>query len=109
MDKDKILQMSRAENEGMPDEWEQSVDAKAAGVSRVVGLVMCLLLVFVAAPLLDNPQLGQGAWLVFFAMEGSSDLYQYLKTRKRSKLLWAVLKLFCVAGYLGILWLWTKV
>lgn len=109
MDKDQILQMSRKENEGQPDEWEQSVDSKAAGISKIVGLITCLLLVFVAAPLLENPQLGQGAWLVFFAMEGSSDLYQYLKTKKRSKLIWAILELFCVAGYLGILWLWTIV
>ncbi len=109
MDKETILQMSRKENEGQQDEWEQSIEANASTISSTVGLFICLFLVFVAAPLLDNHQLAQGAWLVFFAMQGSSDLYKYIKTKKKSNLFWAVMKLTCVIGYLVILCLWKMV
>ena len=109
MDKETILQMSRKENEGQQDEWEQAIEANASTISSIVGLFICLFLVFVAAPLLDNHQLAQGAWLVFFAMQGSSDLYKYLKTRKISKLIWAIMKLFCSVGYLVLLYLWKMV
>ena len=64
-------------------------------LTMVVGLVACLLLVFVAAPLLDNHQLAQGAWFMYFSMLGSSNLYKYLKTKQSSKLLIAILQLFC--------------
>ena len=109
MDKETILKKSREENLGGMDEWELAIEAKSAKISRVVGLVACMILVFVAAPLLDNRPLAQGAWMVYFSMLGSSDLYMYMKTKKKRKLLWAVLELFCVVGYLVILGLWTRV
>ena len=109
MDKETILKMSRNENIGMPDEWELFVEAKSAKISRVVGLVACLLLVFVAAPLLDNHQLAQGAWFMYFSMLGSSNLYKYLKTKQTSKLLIAILQLFCACAYLVLLRLWMLV
>ena len=99
MDKDHILQMSRNENEGQPDEWEQSIEKQAAQIGKAVGIAICLLLVLLAEWVLDNRDIAQGAWTVYFSMEGCSDLYKYLKTKKRSKLFWAVLELFCAAGY----------
>lgn len=109
MDKEQVLKMSRQENTRGKDEWEQSVDTKAGDISAVVGLFVCLLLVFVAAPILDNHQLAQGAWMVYFAMLGSSNLYKYLKTKKKTKLLGAVLQLFCAIGYLALLGIWKLV
>lgn len=109
MDKDKILQMSRKENEGQPDEWELSVEEKAAQIGKAVGIAVCLLLVFVAEWMLNNGDLARGAWLVFFAMEGSSDLYKYLNTKKTSQLVWAVLKLFCAAAYVLIIYLYNVI
>ena len=109
MDKETILKMSREENLGGMDEWELEIEAKSAKISRVVGLVACLLLVFVAAPLLDNHQLAQGAWFMYFSMLGSSNLYKYLKTKQTSKLLIAILQLFCACDYLVLLRLWMLV
>ena len=106
MDKETILKMSREENEGQQDEWEQSVEGQAAKISRAVGLAVCMILVFVAESL-QSRYLGWGAWITFFAMEGSSNLYIYLKTKKRSKLVWAVLELLCTVCYMIIMTLWT--
>ena len=103
MDKETILKMSRAENEGAQDEREQSIEEKAARIGKAVGLAVCMLLVFAANWLLDNGDLARGAWIVFFAMEGSSDLYKYRNTRKTSTLVWAVLKLCCVVGYVELI------
>lgn len=103
MDKDQILQMSRNENEGQPDEWEQSIEKQAAHVGKAVGLAICLLLVFLAECVLHNRDVGRAAWIVFFSMEGSSYLCKYRKTKKRSHLFWAVLELFCAVSYIGIL------
>lgn len=103
MDKEKILQLSREENEGMMDELEQSVEEQAAQLGKTVGIVICLLLVFLSDWVLNNRSLGQGAWLVYFAMEGSSNLFKYLKTKKRSKLVWAVFELFCSVAFMVII------
>ena len=102
MDKDQILQMSRNENKGQPDEWEQSIEEQASRLGKAVGLVICLLLVFLAEYVLQNRDIGRGAWIVFFAMEGSSNLFKYLKTKKRSHLFWAILELFCAVTYVLI-------
>jgi hypothetical protein len=103
MDKDQILQMSRNENEGQPDEWEQSIEKQAAQVGKAAGLVTCILLVFLAEYVLHNRNVGRAAWIVFFAMEGTSYLCKYLKTKKRSHLFGAVLELFCAVANVGIL------
>ena len=102
MDKETILRMSREENEGKPDEREQSVEEKAAQIGKAVGIAVCLLLVFVAEWMLNNGDLARGAWLVFFAMEGSSDLYKYLNTKKTSQLVWAVLSLLSAVSVLAL-------
>ena len=103
MDKVQILQMSRNENEGQPDEWEQSIKEQAAQLGKAVGLIVSIMVVLLAEIVLQNRDLGRGAWIVYFAMEGSSDLYKYLKTKKRSKLIMAVLELFCAVSYVIIM------
>ena len=94
--------MSRHENEGQPDEREQSIAQQAAQLGKTVGLAICLLLVFLAEYVLHDRNIGRGAWIVFFAMEGSSNSFKYLKTKKRSHLFWAILELFCAVTYVLI-------
>ena len=101
MDKETVLRMSRQENEGIPDEREQSIEERADQIGKAVGVAICLLLVFLAEYVLQNRDIGRAAWIVFFSMTGSSDLYRYLKTKKR--LIWAVLELFCAVAYVLIL------
>ena len=103
MDKDTILKLSRAENEGKQDEREQSIENKAGVVGRWAGLCVCLLLVLISEYLLHNRDTGRAAWIVFFAMEGCSNLYLYLQNRKTSALVWSVVKLACAVIYLAIL------
>ena len=103
MDKDQILQMSRNEHKGLPDERELSIEKQAARIGKAVGIAVCLLLVLLAECVLHNRLIAQGAWVVFFSIEGSSDLYTYLKTRKLSRLIWAILKLFCAITYTVII------
>ena len=103
MDKDQILQMSRNESKGMPDEREQSIESQAANIARAVGVAICLLLVFLAECVLENRDIGRTAWIVFFSMEGSNNLCKFIKMKKRSFLLWAVLQLFCAIAYLTFL------
>ena len=107
MDKDQILQMSRNENKGQPDEWERSVEKQAADIGRTVGLMVCLLLAFLGEYVLKNRDIVRAAWIVFFSMEGSSNLCKYWKTKKRSNLFWAVLELFCGVAYTVFIVLWA--
>ena len=105
MDKDTILKLSRQENEDGQDEREQSIEAKAAKVGKAVGIAVCLLLVLVADWILGNGDLARGAWVVFFAMEGSGNLYKYKSTGKTSALVWGVLQLLCSIIYVVLIFL----
>jgi hypothetical protein len=107
MDKDQILQMSRDENKGQPDEREQSIEKQAANIAKAVGIAVCLLLVLLAECVLHNRDIGRTAWIVFFAMEGSSNCCKFIKTKKRSYLFWAVLELICAVIYLTFIILLT--
>lgn len=95
MDKEKILQMSRKENEGQQDEWEQSIEFKSARLSKAVGLTVCVLLALFCDFLLLNRLISLVGWIVFFAMEGSSNLYLYWHNKKSSKLIWGILEIVC--------------
>ncbi|MBR2890116.1 MAG: hypothetical protein IKC09_07565 [Oscillospiraceae bacterium] len=105
MDKETILQMSRAENQGKQDEREQSIEEKAYGFGRTVGLFACVLLVLISEYVLGNRDIGRGAWIIFFTMEGCSNLYLYSQHKKPSKLTWGILQLFCAVTYLVILFI----
>ena len=81
MDKDQILQMSRNENKGKPDEWEQSVVEQAAQLGKSVGLFVCILVVLLADFVLQNRDLGRGAWLVFLPWKAAAICTNTLRRR----------------------------
>lgn len=93
MKKEDILKMSQKENEGKLDERELEAFGKASRVGMAVGGIICVILVIVSRFVLDIPELALAAWMVYFSMQGSSDitLYKYLKTKS---------KLVC-----GVLWI----
>ena len=95
MDKEKILQMSRKENEGKESEWEKSVAYQAGKAARIIGLTICVLLVLLDDLYLHTRIVGMVLWIVFFSMEAASDLIYYLNDRKTSTLVWFAVSLIC--------------
>ena len=103
MDKETILKMSRAENQGKQDEREQSIAEKASSLGKNVGLAICVLLALLSDFFLHNREVGLVAWIVFFAMEGCSDLFLYRHNKKRSKLIWGIIEIVCAVIDLTVL------
>ena len=105
MDKDQILQMSRKENEGKPDEREQRIEDQSFVYARMSGMLVCVVVALVSEFVIVNPDVRHAAWLVFFAMETTSDLYLYRQSQKSSKLVWAIISALCVVGNTVLLFL----
>ena len=103
MDKDQILQMSRKENEGKQDEREQRLEDQAYLYARIVGMLVCVALALISDYVILNPDVRHTAWLVFCAMETTSNLYLYRQNHKTSKLVWAILSALCVIGNIFLL------
>ncbi|MBR5713144.1 MAG: hypothetical protein IKX54_06065 [Lachnospiraceae bacterium] len=98
MDKDTILQMSREENVGRPDEREQSVASTAAKTGMLVGCIVCVALVFLDRFVLHVPEVALAAWMVYFAMYGSSNIVLYRKLRNRRNLDFGIIAIVAAAG-----------
>ena len=92
MNKEDILKMSQRENEGKLDEREAAALGKASRVGVLVGAFLCVILIFVSTFVLNRPELTLAGWMVYFAMQGSSNmvLFKYLKTR--SKLVYGMIE-----------------
>ena len=77
MNKDEVLKMSREENEGRHDEREIIAFGTASRAGMLVGALVCVLLVFASELLFHIPEIGLVGWLVYFAMQGSSNIVLY--------------------------------
>lgn len=93
MNKEDILKMSRRENEGKLDEREAAALGKASRVGMLVGAFLCVAFILVSSFVWNRPELSLAGWMVYFAMQGSSNLvlFRYLKTR--SKLVYGMAEL----------------
>ena len=103
MNKDEILKMSQQENKGKLDERELAVYGKASRVGMLVGGLLCVALIIVSRFILNIPELALVGWMVYFAMQGSSNivLYKYLKTS--SKLIYGIVEIvFSIAFAVAI-------
>lgn len=103
MNKDEILKMSRQENKGKLDERELAALGKASRVGMLVGAFLCVALILVSEFVLNMPELALVGWMVYFAMQGSSNivLFKYLKTH--SKLIYGIIEIgFAVAFAVAI-------
>lgn len=98
MKKEEILERSRQENKGKLDEYEMAVFGKASRVGMLVGALICVSLVLVAEFVLNMPEIALVGWLVYFAMQGSSNIVLYKHLRTKTKLIYAVIEiLFALA------------
>ena len=107
MDREQILARNRKENEGREDERELKIFADASKFGMAVGGILAVLIVLFSR-ITKIPELGFGAWALYFAMFGSRRAYQYGKTKERKRLIQAIVGLVagaaCIAGmvYLGV-------
>ena len=103
MNKEDILKMSQRENKGKLDEREFAAFGKASRVGMLVGAFLCVILILVSEFVLNKPELSLVGWMVYFAMQGSSNivLFKYLKTR--SKLVYGIIEIgFAVAFVIAL-------
>lgn len=103
MNKEDILKMSQRENKGKLDERELAAFGKASRVGMLVGAFLCVILILVSEFVLNKPELSLVGWMVYFAMQGSSNivLFKYLKTR--SKLVYGIIEIgFAVAFVIAL-------
>ena len=98
MNKDEVLKMSREENEGRHDEREIIAFGTASRTGMLVGALVCVLLVFASELLFHIQEIGLVGWLVYFAMQGSSNIVLYKDLKNRRNLIWGIIEIaFAVA------------
>ena len=98
MNKDEVLKMSREENEGRHDEREIVAFGTASRVGMLIGALVCVLLVCASELLFHIPEIGLVGWLVYFAMQGSSNIVLFRDLKKRRNLIWGIIEIaFAVA------------
>ena len=91
MNKEEILKMSRAENEGKHDERELMVSGTASRFGMAVGALICMALVFMSELVFNIPEIGLAGWLVYFAMHGATNLAMYKELKSRRNLNWGIM------------------
>ena len=99
MNKEELLKMSRAENEGKRDEREIMVSGMASKIGMAVGVVICTLLVLASKFLLKIPEVGLAGWLVYFSMYGASNLAMYKELKIRRNLNWGIMATAAAVGF----------
>lgn len=99
MNKEEILKRSQQENKGKLDECELSAFGKASRIGMLVGGMLCAVLILVSEFVLNMPELALAGWMIFFAMQGSSNivLYKYLKIRL--KLIYSVVEIALAVAF----------
>ena len=64
----------------------------------LIGALVCVLLVFASELLFHIPEIGLVGWLVYFAMQGSSNIVLFRDLKKRRNLIWGIIEIaFAVA------------
>lgn len=95
MNKEEILKISRQENKGKPDECETAAFGKASRIGMLVGAALCVLIILAGEFIFNAPEIGLVCWLVYFSMQGSSNIVLYMHLKNRSKLIYAIIEIIC--------------
>ena len=97
MTREEILEKSRKENKGM-DERELNAVMRGGSIAKGVGLLLCILVVFLTDTLGGDPSASLGAFAIYWGMYGTDRTYRWWKLRERSDLLLAIGSIaFCIA------------
>ena len=103
MNRDEVLKAIREENEGRHDEREIIAFGTASRSGMLVGAVMCVVLVFAGQFLFHIPEIGLVCWLVYFAMQGSSNLVLFKDLKNHRNLLWGIVELAFAVAFAAVL------
>lgn len=93
INKEDILKMSRQENKGKLDERELAAFGKASRIGMLVGALLCAALILVSEFVLNMPELALVGWMVYFAMQGSSNIVLFKHLKTRSKLIYGIIEI----------------
>lgn len=97
MNKDEILEKSRAENRGRADEMEQAALGRAGSIAAAVGGLVCMLILLLNVISGNgDPRVSFAAWSVYGLMQGTLFLVKYLKLRRAHELAFSIL--FLIVG-----------
>ena len=100
MNKEDILAKSRQENKGKPDELEVAAFGKASRIGMYVGGVICIVLVLVSRWLLGRADIALAGWMIYMAMQGSSNLVLYKHLKKQEKLISGIICTVFAVGFM---------
>lgn len=107
MNRDEILEKSRKENRA-GDEREIQLFANSSKIGMAVGGILSAIIVAFSR-VINDPLLGLSAWAVYFSMFGSRRLYQFVKTKEKTRLLQAIIGVaFALACFVGMIILGLK-
>lgn len=93
MNKDEVLEKSRQENKGKHDECEIAAYGTASRVGMLVGALACIVLILASEFIFHIPEIGLVGWLVYFSMQGSSNIVLFKKLGGRKELIWGIVEL----------------
>lgn len=99
MNKEDILKMSQQENKGKLDERELAVLGKASRIGMLVGILLCVVLILVSKFILNMPELALAGWMVYFAMQGSSNIVLYKNLKTQSKLTYGIIEIVLAVAF----------
>ena len=99
MNKDDILAMSRAENQGN-DEFEKQVLEKAGKLSAQVGLLACCVIAMISV--LVTERVNYACWVIYFSIHASLFWSKYRHLRRRHELMLAVVSTLVGMLFLGL-------
>ena len=94
MNKEEILEKSRAENKGRTDEMEMAVLGRAGSIAAAVGGLVCVLIVLLnLISKSSDPKVSFAVWAVYGLMQGALFLVKYVKLRRAHELVRTILYL----------------
>ena len=97
MNKDDILALSRAENQGN-DEYERQVLEKAGKISAQIGMLACCAIAAASAAV--TGRVNYGCWVIYFAIHAAIFWTKYRHLRKKHELTMALIS--TLAGLLFV-------
>ena len=106
MDKETILKLSRNENENKYDEGQVAAIEFSYKVSRIVGGFLCAILACLGAFIFEARELSMGVCSVYFSMASSSNLVRFLKMRRNTDLVWAIIDGLVTIASLVLVFVW---
>ncbi len=102
MNKEEILAKSRKDNQN-GDEREIQIIFNASKIGMIVGGILSLMMVLFSR-IFNEPILGLSAWTIYYAMFGGSHLYRFIQTKKKVRLLQAIIGIVVgLACFIGMI------